>query len=107
LSHAWSWREGDIRTKRKQRERERLNMRKRRRKREEKEERATILRDLREGSVIFGAGRRCLDLGGAIGGRATLDTSSFPNSRDVGKLFLALSSNFIGLLRIGILLDDF
>jgi hypothetical protein len=35
------------------------------------------------------------------------DASGFPNSRRVGKLFLALSRNFIGLLRICVLLDDF
>ena len=120
MSHAWTWREGDVtpsfyktgslapvRTKREQREIERLNVRKRRRRREEKEERAAILRDPREGSVISGAGCRCLDLGGAISERATPDASGFPNSRGVVELFLALSSNFIGLLRIDVLLDDF
>jgi hypothetical protein len=39
--------------------------------------------------------------------RSNPNASRFPDSRRVGKLFLALSSNFIGLLKIGILLDTF
>jgi hypothetical protein len=35
------------------------------------------------------------------------NANGFPDSRRAGKLFLALSSNFIGLLKICILLDDF